>query len=211
MSQTPERGVVVTLVNSVRVEPANQQRLVVLFTLRRSHRRHEAVMVTESKSPATYPALPADAVAAPAGGGGQPAQTYGAVENGVAVRRDLGLAVRRGFLERCPNCGKRLLFRAYLKVVDTCPVCGEDLHHQRADDAPPYITMLVVGHLIVAGVLAGEDARPNAPMRISALARIWLTVVVFLLLLPRAKGALVRLQLALPLPLFVALHRLDGS
>ena len=45
------------------------------------------------------------------------------------------------------------MFRAYLKVVDACPVCGEDLSHQRADDAPAYMTMLIVGHFVVAGVL----------------------------------------------------------
>ncbi len=66
-------------------------------------------------------------------------------------RRDLGLAMRRGFMGRCPNCGKGKLFRAYLKVNPRCPSCDEDFSHQRADDAPPYLTMLIVGHVIVAG------------------------------------------------------------
>ena len=111
--------------------------------------------------------------------------------------RDLGSAVRRGFIGRCPNCGKGRLFRAYLKVVDTCPVCGEDLHHQRADDAPPYITMLIVGHIVVAGVLAAEEAWPQSPMWLGAIVWIWLTFVLSLLLLPRVKGALVGYQWAL--------------
>jgi len=51
-------------------------------------------------------------------------------------RRDLGLALRRGFFGRCPNCGDGQIFRAYLKVVDACAACGEDLSPQRADDAP---------------------------------------------------------------------------
>jgi uncharacterized protein (DUF983 family) len=117
--------------------------------------------------------------------------------NDEGVRRDLGLAVRRGFIGRCPNCGKGHMFRAYLKVVDSCPVCGEDLHHQRADDAPPYITMLVVGHIVVAGVLTAEEAWPNSPMWIGAIVWIWLTFVLSLLLLPRVKGALVGYQWAL--------------
>ena len=54
----------------------------------------------------------------------------------IEKRRPLGLAIRRGFAGRCPNCGKGKLFRAYLKVADRCDHCGEDLHHQRADDAP---------------------------------------------------------------------------
>lgn len=117
--------------------------------------------------------------------------------NDVAAHRELGTAVRRGFMQRCPNCGEGRLFRAYLKVVDSCPVCGEDLHYQRADDAPPYITMLVVGHIVVAGVLAAEEAWPNSPMWLGAIVWIWLTFVLSLLLLPRVKGALVGYQWAL--------------
>src|SRR5215471_19038904 len=50
--------------------------------------------------------------------------------------RDARTALLRGFKCRCPNCGQGKLFRAYLKVVDRCAVCGEDYSHQRADDAP---------------------------------------------------------------------------
>ena len=64
------------------------------------------------------------------------------------------------------------MFRAYLKVADRCPVCGEDLSHQRADDAPAYLTMFVVGHFIVAGILAGEDLWPNSPIWLVALPRL---------------------------------------
>ena len=117
--------------------------------------------------------------------------------NDRAAKRDVGIAVRRGFLERCPNCGKGRLFRAYLKVVDACPVCAEELYHQRADDAPPYITMLIVGHIVVAGVLAAEEAWPQSPMWLGAIIWIWLTFVLSLLLLPRVKGALVGYQWAL--------------
>jgi uncharacterized protein (DUF983 family) len=76
-------------------------------------------------------------------------------------------------------------------------VCGEDLHHQRADDAPPYITMLIVGHIVVAGVLAAEEAWPQSPMWLGAIVWIWLTFILSLLLLPRVKGALVGYQWAL--------------
>ena len=124
-------------------------------------------------------------------------QTAYPAANNSAAKRELGTAVRRGFMERCPNCGVGRLFRAYLKVVDTCPVCGEDLHYQRADDAPPYITMLVVGHIVVAGVLAAEEAWPKSPMWLGAIIWIWLTFVLSLLLLPRVKGALVGYQWAL--------------
>ena len=60
------------------------------------------------------------------------------------------------------------MFRAYLKVADDCPVCGEELIHQRADDAPAYLTMLIVGHFIVAGVLAEDELFPTSTWRWSA-------------------------------------------
>ncbi len=41
------------------------------------------------------------------------------------------------------------MFRRYLKVADTCPHCGEALHHHRADDAPAYFTIVIVGHIVV--------------------------------------------------------------
>ena len=124
-------------------------------------------------------------------------QTIFPMANDHVAQRAVGTSVLRGFMERCPNCGKGRLFRAYLKVVDSCPVCGEDLHHQRADDAPPYVTMLIVGHIVVAGVVAAEEVWPTAPIWLGLIVWIWLTLVLSLLLLPRVKGALVGYQWAL--------------
>lgn len=115
---------------------------------------------------------------------------------GAAIDRDVWLAMRRGFACRCPACGEGKLYGSYLKVVDACAVCGQELHHHRADDAPPYFTMLIVGHVVVAGVLAVETAfQPE--LWVHAL--LWgpLLLVMSLLLLPRIKGALVGLQWAL--------------
>ena len=72
--------------------------------------------------------------------------------------RDVRLAMQRGALGRCPHCGKGRLFRAFLKVADHCPACGEALHHHRADDAPAYFVILIVGHLVVPIALAIETA-----------------------------------------------------
>ena len=63
---------------------------------------------------------------------------------------------------KCPACGKGAMFNAYLKVNDRCPACGEELHHHRADDAPPYFTMLIVGHIVVALVLAALTGKSFA-------------------------------------------------
>jgi uncharacterized protein (DUF983 family) len=120
------------------------------------------------------------------------------IEYGDAGRppRDAMRALLRGVGERCPSCGKGGLYRRYLKVWDACPGCGEALHHHRADDAPPYFTILIVGHFIVGGVLSLE--RALAPPSWVHLA-LWLplTLAACLWLLPRVKGALIGLQWAL--------------
>ena len=72
--------------------------------------------------------------------------------------RPLLQSLLRGAHLKCPACGTGALFRRYLKVADTCPYCGEALYHHRADDAPAYFTVVVVGHVVVALVLAVEMA-----------------------------------------------------
>ena len=72
------------------------------------------------------------------------------------VERDTATAMRRGFFGRCPNCGQGKLFRAFLKVADKCAVCGEDFSHHRADDAPAYFNIVIVGHIVVPLALAVE-------------------------------------------------------
>ncbi|HEX2136807.1 MAG TPA: DUF983 domain-containing protein, partial [Microvirga sp.] len=66
-------------------------------------------------------------------------------------------AMKRGFLGRCPACGRGRLFGRFLKVAESCQVCGTEFHHHRADDFPPYIVMLVVGHVVVYGILQAEN------------------------------------------------------
>jgi uncharacterized protein (DUF983 family) len=112
------------------------------------------------------------------------------------AKRDVWRSMWRGFLQKCPSCGKGSLFHRYLKVSPECPACGEELHHQRADDAPAYFTIVIVGHVIVGGVLAAEKA--FKPSTLTHLA-LWLplTLASTLWLLPRVKGALVGLQWAL--------------
>lgn len=111
-------------------------------------------------------------------------------------KRAVETALLRGWRQRCPACGEGALYRKYLKVVDVCPVCGEELHHQRADDAPPYFTMVIVGHVVVGGVLALERA-VAPPSWVHMVLWLPLTMILSLALLPRVKGALIGLQWAL--------------
>jgi len=121
-------------------------------------------------------------------------RTEGADCNG-EIRRVLP-AMMHGLAQRCPSCGKGSLYTRYLNIVDHCRSCGEALHHHRADDAPSYFTILVVGHLIVGGMLILEQAyAPQAWVH----AIIWgpLTLILSLWMSPRIKGAFVGLQWAL--------------
>ncbi len=116
-------------------------------------------------------------------------------DDGVPARR-VAVSLLRGALHRCPACGRGSLFRAYLKVADACPACGEDLSHQRADDAPPYVTILVIGHLVLAAVV-GIDIAYAWPLWLHAVVWFPVTVGLCLAFLPSAKGALIGLQWAL--------------
>jgi uncharacterized protein (DUF983 family) len=87
------------------------------------------------------------------------------------------------------------MFRKYLKVADNCENCGEALHYHEADDAPPYFTIFIVGHIIVPLVLVVERLyRPEMWVHMA----IWLplTLALSLALLPVTKGAVVAAQWA---------------
>ena len=112
-----------------------------------------------------------------------------------AEERPLKPALLRGWRRRCPNCGSGPMLRGYLKVRESCPVCGEALHHQRADDGPAYLTILIVGHLMAPLILwVFTHYRPD-PLVLATVFSIG-TVALSLYLLPRLKGALVGLQWA---------------
>ena len=119
--------------------------------------------------------------------------------------RDSWSAMLRGWRGRCPNCGEGRMFRAFLKVADHCPACGEALHHQRVDDAPAYFVILVVGHVIVPIVLAVETVYAP-PYWFHALLWLPLTLAMSLALLQPIKGALVGLQWAMRMDGFSPAH-----
>lgn len=131
------------------------------------------------------------------------------VGNGPA-KRSVHNAMAKGLAHRCPNCGNGKLYHRYLKVVDKCGHCGEELHHQRADDAPPYITIFIVGHIVVGGILALEQAyAPDTWVHLV----IWLPLLLVLCLaiLPRVKGVFVGLQWALRLHGFGGVDEMDPA
>jgi uncharacterized protein (DUF983 family) len=110
-------------------------------------------------------------------------------------RRQLWPAMLKGMKLKCPKCGDGSMFGSYLKTVDSCGNCGQELHHHRADDAPPYFTIFISGHIIIPLMILMERLWEPALWIHMA---IWLpaTVIMCLAMLPPVKGSLVGLQWA---------------
>lgn len=104
-------------------------------------------------------------------------------------------AALKGLKRKCPKCGKGNLFDGYLTVRDGCSECGQDFTHQRADDGPAYLTILIVGH-IMAPVLHITFVHWRPEPWVLATVLCSLTVVLCLVLLPRIKGMIVGFQWA---------------
>lgn len=110
--------------------------------------------------------------------------------------RPLLRSLGRGAAARCPACGEGRLFDGFVTVSDHCDRCGLALHHHRADDAPPYFTMMIVGHVIVAALLYVE-IRHAPPLWVHLALWLPLTILLSLALMRPVKGAIVALQWAL--------------
>jgi len=109
--------------------------------------------------------------------------------------RPVNPALLRGWRCRCPNCGEGPVFKGYLKVRDDCAVCGEELHHHRADDGPAYLTILIVGHIMAPMIIWVYSTFRPEPLVLATGFTIG-TVALSLFLLPRLKGGIVAFQWA---------------
>ncbi|MAW78901.1 MAG: hypothetical protein CMI63_01585 [Parvularcula sp.] len=118
-------------------------------------------------------------------------QTFGDSQ----ARRSWFSAMARGMAHKCPECGRGKLFSGYVKTRDNCPSCGLDLTGHRADDAPPYVTIIIVGHVMIPLALAMKQLF-DPPITLQFA--IWLPLIVLAswALLPASKGALIGLQWA---------------
>ena len=107
----------------------------------------------------------------------------------------LGTALGRGLLGRCPACGQSHLFNGFLRVVPECTHCGAPLGLARADDAPPYFTILIVGHIVIPGLLLTQKYG-DPPGWLLAAIFLPLTLFLALGLIQPVKGATVGLMLS---------------
>ena len=106
--------------------------------------------------------------------------------------RPIFRSIMRGIARHCPACGEGALLSGYSKPHAACPKCGEDYSNIRADDGPAWITIMVLGHVIVPLMLIlGRDDRVPIWLAITSLAMLMLIGVY--LVLPRAKGMFIAL------------------
>jgi uncharacterized protein (DUF983 family) len=109
---------------------------------------------------------------------------------GENAKPPLMTALTRGLQCKCPHCGQARLFSGYLRLVKACPHCATVLGTARADDAPPYFTIVVVGHIVVPLLLWTEKAMEPSLWLMSAIF-LPLTAILTLALLRPIKGATV--------------------
>ena len=101
--------------------------------------------------------------------------------------------ISRGILKKCPNCGQDKLYKSYLKAQKNCPKCGTSLGAIKTDDFAPWITIVILGHILIpAGLLLERTLSPPLWVHFS----IWFptTFLGTLLILPMAKGGILALM-----------------
>lgn len=110
----------------------------------------------------------------------------------MADEKSILTGLKRGLSRRCPNCGEGRLFTKYLKIRRPCEVCGADNTIYPSDDFPPYLTILITGHVLVPLFILTDRAYAP-PLWLESV--IWLpaTVIMCLALLPSMKSATVGL------------------
>lgn len=112
-----------------------------------------------------------------------------------AEQRDLRTAMIHGLKGQCPACGEAPLFARFLKPVAHCPACGQSWAHQRADDLPAYLVVLILGHILVPIVVA-VNLRYDMQMWVQMTLWPGLALVIALLMIQPAKGVVIGLQWA---------------
>jgi uncharacterized protein (DUF983 family) len=105
-------------------------------------------------------------------------------------------AIGRGLMGRCPACGKSHLFNGFLRVVAECTNCGAPLGLARADDVPPYITILITGHVVVP-LLFMVDRMGEPPIWLMSAIFLPLTFLLAVGLLQPVKGGVVGVMMSL--------------
>ena len=107
--------------------------------------------------------------------------------------RTTGAAAWAGLRCRCPQCGEGPLFAGFLRVCETCAVCGLDMAAADSGDGPAVFIMLIGGALVVGPAFALQMHYNLSPGVTLAFA-LPLTLIVCIGLLRPFKALLLAMQ-----------------
>lgn len=102
-------------------------------------------------------------------------------------------AIGRGAAGKCPRCGGTHLFAGGLKPVERCRMCGQNWTLHAADDFPPYIAILLTGHLM-APVIITLGQMESLPQWAMMLIALTIAAALIAAILRPAKGGVIALQ-----------------
>lgn len=103
--------------------------------------------------------------------------------------------IRAGLRTRCPRCGKGPLFKGFLTLRDSCPVCGLNYGFADPGDGAVVPILLIAGFIVTGGAMYVELVH-QPPYWVHAL--LWLPIGVLIpaIMLPPVKALLITLQYA---------------
>jgi uncharacterized protein (DUF983 family) len=70
-------------------------------------------------------------------------------------------AIARAVAGKCPVCGRGKFFRRCLHQMANCSSCGEHFGKIHADDGPAWLTIIIVGHLVVPSAFCRGQRRSS--------------------------------------------------
>jgi len=111
---------------------------------------------------------------------------------------DWPTTIWRGIIGRCPHCGVAPIFDGYLKVNTLCQNCAAPLGDMPADDAPPYVAMVVVLQILAIFVVLFYKGYYH-PGIFAGAVLLLLLAAICMVALRLAKGAIIGILLKLGL------------
>ncbi len=99
--------------------------------------------------------------------------------------------VSRGLRRRCPNCGHGALFSGYIAIAEICQACGHNNEQYPSDDFAPYLTIFLVGHLLVPILLVVVRSWPDLSLGLELSVSLPIFLIASVVVLPYAKGAVI--------------------
>lgn len=101
--------------------------------------------------------------------------------------------LKTGWKGLCPRCGKGHMFKSWLKVADTCDVCGLSYRFAAPDDGPAFFSLCIVAFPL-AFIVVWIQVAFEPPWWVHLLTSFPLMLIGCLLPLRPIKGWLVASQ-----------------